>query len=87
MKSRLHSSPFEHLPIKRNPTLAYMLSIIIALLMAAASLGGLLFPSSIYPYTIYLIGMPYGPLTLVFATLVLLTAFLMSCLGASMETP
>jgi len=38
-----------HLPIKRNLTLAYILSFIVAFLMTAASLGGFLFPSAIYP--------------------------------------
>ena len=38
-----------HLPIKRDLSLAYILSFIVAILITAASLGGLLFPSVIYP--------------------------------------
>ena len=37
------------LPIRRNLTLAYIFSLIIAILMAAASIAGLLYPAVIYP--------------------------------------
>jgi hypothetical protein len=37
------------LPIRHNLTLAYAFSLIIALLMAAASIAGLLYPTVIYP--------------------------------------
>ena len=38
-----------NLPIRRNLTLIYILSIIIAILMAAASIAGLLFRTIVYP--------------------------------------
>lgn len=37
------------LPIKRNLTLAYAISLLIAALMTAASIAGLLYPVSVYP--------------------------------------
>ena len=37
------------LPITRHLTLAYVLSLVVALLMSAASLAGLLFQSAVYP--------------------------------------
>jgi len=37
------------LPIRRNLTLAYIFSLIIAILMAAASIAGLLYSAVIYP--------------------------------------
>ena len=49
MKDRLPSSLSTYLPIKRNLTLAYILSPVVAFLMIAASIGGLLYPSAIYP--------------------------------------
>ena len=38
-----------NLPIRHNLTLIYILSIIIAILMAAASIAGLLYPMTVYP--------------------------------------
>jgi len=38
-----------HLPVKRDLILSYMFSIVGAILMAAVSLGGLLYPSAFYP--------------------------------------
>lgn len=49
MKNRLTRSLSTHLPIKRDLLLSYILSYIVAILITAASLGGLLFPSLIYP--------------------------------------
>ena len=45
----MNSQSFEQLPITRKLTLAYILSVITAVLMAAVSLSGLLFSSIIYP--------------------------------------
>jgi hypothetical protein len=39
----------QSLPIKRNLSATYALSLVVAFLMTAVSLGGLLFPSIIYP--------------------------------------
>ena len=136
MNKQLHTSPSERLPMKRKTGRATALSIIVAILMTAASIGGLLFPSSIYPtdelrqsylandmvnliiglpillvsmwltrrgkligllcwpgallytfynYIAYLVGMPPGWLTLVFATLVLLSAYSVFDLLRSIE--
>lgn len=49
MKNQLTRSLSTHLPIKRDLSLAYILSLIITVIITAASLGGLLFPSAIYP--------------------------------------
>ncbi|MFQ6127170.1 MAG: hypothetical protein ACE5R6_21560 [Candidatus Heimdallarchaeota archaeon] len=49
MKYQLYSSHPSHLPIKRDLTLAYVLSLVGAILMVAVSLGGLLYPSTFYP--------------------------------------
>jgi hypothetical protein len=49
VKNRSPSSLSTHLLIKRDLSLAYIFSFIIAALITAASLGGLLFPSVIYP--------------------------------------
>ena len=48
MKKQLNSSSSKTLPITQGLTLAYILSFIIAILMTAVSIGGLLFPSAIY---------------------------------------
>jgi len=48
MKSQLPGSLSTHLPIKRGLKFTYILSFIIALLMTAVSLGGLLFSSTFY---------------------------------------
>jgi len=45
----VNSNEENNLPIKRNLTLVYILSFIIASLMAVASIGGILFRSMIYP--------------------------------------
>ena len=49
MKKQSNSSSPQTLPITESLPLAYALSYIIAILMTAVSLGGLLFPSAIYP--------------------------------------
>ena len=49
MKNQLTRSHSTHLPIKRDLSLAYIFSFIITALITAASLGGLLFPSVLYP--------------------------------------
>jgi hypothetical protein len=49
MKNEFAKSPSELLPIKGNLSSDFVLSIFVAILMTAASIGGLLFPSSIYP--------------------------------------
>ena len=47
-----NDTPFEkHLPIRRDPTLDYALSAIIAILMGSASIGGLLVPRFSIPVT------------------------------------
>ena len=43
------SSHSGHLPVKRDLTIVYVLSLIGAILMAVVSLGGLLYPSTLYP--------------------------------------
>ncbi len=52
-------SPSNRLPIKRDITLAYALSLIIALILAVASVIGILFPADIYP-TDDLAQLPFG---------------------------
>jgi hypothetical protein len=49
MKNRSPLTLSTHLPIKRNLSLAYILSFTVAILMIAVSLGGLLYPASLYP--------------------------------------
>ena len=49
MKNQANSFPADRLPLRRDLSPAFTLSIVTAFLMTAASLGGLLFPSSIYP--------------------------------------
>ena len=49
MTKQSQNFPSGHLPIKHNLTFVFVLSFITAFLMTAASLGGLLFPSAIYP--------------------------------------
>ena len=49
MNNQLHHSPSDSLPIKRDMKVATNLSILIAIVMTAVSLGGLLVPSAIYP--------------------------------------
>jgi len=49
MKNQSHSSPSDQLPIRHDLTLVFVLSLITAILMIAASIGGLLFPSTFYP--------------------------------------
>jgi hypothetical protein len=41
--------PLGRLPVTRSPLLPYLLSLVSAILMATASLGGLLWPSTFYP--------------------------------------
>lgn len=48
MKAQLHAKPSGALPINHDLTSAYRLSALIAILMTAASLGGLIFSSAIY---------------------------------------
>jgi hypothetical protein len=49
-KYRGHQKEYEHLlPIKRNLTLAYLVSLVIAAIMTVASIAGLLYGPSIYP--------------------------------------
>lgn len=48
-KYQPYSSHPGHLPVKRDLTLAYVLSLVGAILTAAVSLGGLLYPSTFYP--------------------------------------
>ena len=49
-KEAADSTPNEiQIPVKRDLTIAYVLSIVGAILMAAVSFGGLLCPSTIYP--------------------------------------
>jgi len=48
MENQSHHSPSDSLPIERDLKPASLLTIILAVLMTAASLGGLFFPSSIY---------------------------------------
>jgi len=123
----LHS-PSDSLPVERDLKPATVLTIVLAILMTAASIGGLFFPSSLYPtdelrlaflandavnlliglpivfgslwltrrgkllgllcwpsallytfynYIVYLVGIPFGPVTAVFLALVLLSAYLM----------
>ena len=43
------SSPAKPVPVTRNLNLAYALSLLTGLLMAGVSLGGLLYPGSLYP--------------------------------------
>ena len=43
------SSHLGHLPVKRDLILAYVLSLVGAILMAAVSIGGLVHPSTFYP--------------------------------------
>ena len=47
----MSNSPSGHLPIPRDLTPVFILSLVTAFLMTAVSLGGLLFPSTIYPTT------------------------------------
>jgi len=49
MRSQLYSSNPGHLPVKGDLTFAYVLSLVGVILMAAVSLGGLLYPSTFYP--------------------------------------
>ena len=49
MKYQLYSPHPGHLPVKSDLTFAYVLSLVGAILMAAVSLGGLLYPSTFYP--------------------------------------
>ena len=49
MKHHRNNLPADSLPITRDLKIAYLLSLVVALLMAAASAGGLLYPSTIYP--------------------------------------
>lgn len=49
MKTPTTQSHLNRLPTTRDLTWAYVLSLIIALLMGAASVAGLLFPADIYP--------------------------------------
>lgn len=49
MKQSTLETPSGSLPVTRDLTQAYNLSLIVALLITAASLGGLLFSSSLYP--------------------------------------
>jgi hypothetical protein len=42
-------TPSNHLPVRRDLTLAYAFSLVIALIMAVVSLAGLLYRSDIYP--------------------------------------
>lgn len=44
-----HKADSSNLPLKRNLTFAYVLSFVIAVLMTAASITGLLYPQVIYP--------------------------------------
>jgi hypothetical protein len=126
MENQLHTSLSASLPIKHDLKIATALTIIVAILMTAASVGGLLFPDSIYPtdelrhaylandavnllvglpillssmwlarrgkligllcwpgaflytfynYIAYVVGMPISLMTLVFVSLVLLSAY------------
>ena len=45
----INQEPYASLPIRRNLTLAYTLSLVIALLMTAASIAGTLYRTVIYP--------------------------------------
>jgi hypothetical protein len=49
MTTQMNASPFNSLPLVRSLRMAYFLSWLISVLMAAVSLGGLLFPTTIYP--------------------------------------
>jgi hypothetical protein len=49
MKNQPENVPADQLPIKHGLSISYVLSMIIAILMTIASLGGLLFPAIIYP--------------------------------------
>jgi len=49
MKNSSPSFPSDHLPVTRDLTLAYVLSLVVALLMAVASAAGLLYKTNIYP--------------------------------------
>ena len=51
MSILMSNSPSGHLPITRDLTPVFILSLVTAFLMTAVSLGGLLFPSTIYPTT------------------------------------
>jgi hypothetical protein len=49
MNTLSSKNPASSLPITHNPTAVYPLSLVVAFLITAASLGGLLFPSVVYP--------------------------------------
>ena len=49
MKNSSPSSPSDHLPITPDLTLAYALSLVVAVMMAIASTAGLSYKTSIYP--------------------------------------
>lgn len=49
MQEQLTFSPSERLPITHNLRLAYVLSLVVALLVSVASIIGLLYPATIYP--------------------------------------
>ena len=49
MNSSSNKEPFQSLPITSDLTTAYALSLVVAFLMTAVSIGGLLFPPVIYP--------------------------------------
>lgn len=49
MKTSKIKSPSDRLPVTRDLTLAYMLSLVVALIMAVASVVGLLYRTIIYP--------------------------------------
>jgi hypothetical protein len=53
MKNKTHRSQARHLPITRDLKPAYTLSLSVVLLMAALSLGGLTYPSAVYPGDAY----------------------------------
>lgn len=136
MKSASDKARLNLLPVKRDLSLAYALSLLVALLMTIASAGGLLAPASFYPtdelfrtfaandvvnlliglpilsgalwlarrgklvglliwpgtllyvfynYVAYLVGIPFGFITLVYLALVFVSAFVVFDLAKSTD--
>jgi len=49
MNTQLNNSPANYLPIRRDLTIDYAISMIVAILLTGVSIGGLVFPSNLYP--------------------------------------